>query len=68
MGWGVGELVFVEFGEETGSYGVAVGMGEGLGEMGKLLIVGLFVVGIVYLEGYGGVGSGVGVGVVPEGV
>ena len=31
--------VGVEFGEEFGGYGVAVGVGEGLGEMGKRLIV-----------------------------
>ena len=31
--------VFMEFGEEFGGYWVAVGVGEGLSEVGKLLIV-----------------------------
>ncbi len=58
----------MDFGEEFGGYGVAVGVGEGLGEVGKLLIVFVLIVGAIYLEGYGGVGVGGGVGVVPEGV
>ena len=37
-GVGVGEQCFVEFGKELGCYGVAVGVGEGLGEVGKELI------------------------------
>ena len=32
-------MVFVEFCEELGGYGVTVGVGEGLGEVGKGLIV-----------------------------
>ena len=69
-GRGIGrrKQCFVEFGKEFGRYGVAVGVGEGLGEVGKLLIVFVLIVGAIYLEGYGGVGVGVGVGVVPEGV
>ena len=67
-GIGCGGWEEVKFGQEFWCDRVAVGAGEGLGEVGKLLIVGLFVVGIVYLEGYGGVGVGVGGGVVPEGV
>ena len=39
LGGGVGELAFVEFCEELGCYGVAVGVGEGLGEVDKGLIV-----------------------------
>ena len=40
-GRGIGrrKQCFVEFGKEFGRYGVAVGVGEGLGEMGKGLIV-----------------------------
>ena len=46
-GVGSGEQGFVEFGEELGCYGVAVGVGEGLGEVGKLLIVFVLIVGVI---------------------
>ena len=46
-GVGSGEQGFVDFGEEFGCYGVAVGVGEGLGDVGKLLIVFVLIAWIV---------------------
>jgi hypothetical protein len=49
IGWGVfgGGGGCVDFGEKFWGYGVTVGVGEGLGEVGKLLIVFVLIAWIV---------------------